>query len=81
VAFTSSPHIRAPLEQWKVHLRNLQREDQRKPFIAMAIRRAKQHIELITRPKKELPDEREEMQGLEKGVEEPAEHSTRHVEG
>jgi hypothetical protein len=43
--FLSSPHEHANLIEWEQHLKNLLLEDQRKPFIAMAVRRAKQHIE------------------------------------
>ena len=42
--FLSSPHELANLIEWRLHLRNLLLEDQRKPFIAMAVRRAQQHI-------------------------------------
>ena len=42
--FLSSPHEQANLIEWELHLKNLLLEDQRKPFIAIAVRRAQQHI-------------------------------------
>ena len=45
--FLSTPHPEASLKQWNDHLKGLLMDDQRKPVIAMAIRRAKQHIEKL----------------------------------
>jgi len=45
--FLTSPAEGASLRQWKDHLNNLLVEDQRQPFIAMAVRRARQHIAKI----------------------------------
>jgi len=42
--FLSSPHEEASLIEWKNYLRSLLLEDQRKPVIAMTVRRTKQHI-------------------------------------
>jgi hypothetical protein len=44
MSFVSTPHQHASLLEWQHHLAGLSSDDQRKPHIAMAIRRAKQII-------------------------------------
>ena len=44
MSFVCTPHLNAPLKQWEDHLKGLLMDDQRKPHIAMAVRRARQFI-------------------------------------
>ena len=60
--FLTTPHPQASIKQWKDHLRGLELDDQRKPAIAMAVRRAKQHIAKIIEIAKEKEDKINECQ-------------------
>jgi hypothetical protein len=71
--FLTTPHPQASIKQWRDHLRGLELEDKRKPAIAMAIRRAKQHLATLIELEKSKGEENEpeESESNPQSIEEP----------